>query len=49
MLPKVQAAISFAKARPGGKAVIASLEKASLAMNGLSGTLITDKAQEAIA
>lgn len=41
MLPKVQAAIRFAESQPGRKAVIASLEKAPLAMQGLSGTTIT--------
>ncbi|AZV57679.1 carbamate kinase [Clostridium sp. AWRP] len=40
MLPKVEAAIQFASSKPGKKAVIASLEKAPLAMQGLSGTLI---------
>lgn len=40
MLPKVQAAINFASADPNNVAVIASLEKASLAMKGLSGTTI---------
>lgn len=41
MLPKVQAAIKFAEGKKGRRAVIASLEKASLAMKGESGTLIT--------
>ena len=41
MLPKVQAAVEFARARKGNKAVIASLEKAPLAMRGESGTVIT--------
>lgn len=40
MLPKVQAAIQFAKTGPGHRAVIASLEKAPLAMKGESGTVI---------
>ena len=40
MLPKVQAAISFAQSGPGRRAVIASLEKAPLAMKGESGTMI---------
>ncbi len=39
MLPKVQAASSFAKS--GGTAIIASLEKAALAIRGESGTRIT--------
>ena len=38
MLPKVQAAVSFAKT--GGTATIASLEKAVLALKGISGTRI---------
>ena len=40
MLLKVQAAISFALSGPGRRAVIASLEKAPLAMKGESGTMI---------
>lgn len=40
MLPKVEAAIAFAKANPKNTAVIASLEKAPLAMQGKSGTII---------
>ncbi len=40
MLPKVEAAIGFAESGRGRKAVIASLEKAPLAMTGESGTLI---------
>ena len=38
MLPKVQAAVSFAKT--GGTATIASLDKAVLALKGISGTRI---------
>lgn len=41
MLPKVQAAISFAESKAGRRAVIASLEKAPLAMKGDSGTVIS--------
>ena len=41
MLPKVEAAISFAESGKGRRAVIASLEKAPLAMVGKSGTVIT--------
>lgn len=41
MLPKVEAAISFAASGEGRHAVIASLENAPLAMKGESGTLIT--------
>lgn len=42
MLPKVKAALAFAKSKKGRKAVIASLEKAPLAMSGASGTVICD-------
>ena len=41
MLPKVEAAIQFATSKPGRRAVIASLEKAPLAMKGESGTVIS--------
>ncbi|MEG0805090.1 MAG: carbamate kinase [Lachnospiraceae bacterium] len=41
MLPKVQAALSFAESKKGRKAVIGSLEKALEAMNGTSGTAIS--------
>ncbi|GAB1690873.1 carbamate kinase [Krasilnikovia sp. M28-CT-15] len=40
MLPKVQAAIEFVRSGRGRRAVICSLEKASLAMSGGAGTLI---------
>ncbi|MGG5317667.1 carbamate kinase [Enterococcus sp. AZ072] len=40
MLPKIQAAIEFVETAPGRKAIIASLEKAPLAVKGESGTLI---------
>ncbi len=40
MLPKVQAAVNFAKSKAGRRAVIASLEKAPLAMKGESGTVV---------
>lgn len=40
MLPKVKAAIKFAESKPGRRAVICSLEKATLAISGESGTLI---------
>ena len=43
MLPKVEAAISFAESGAGRRAVIASLEKAPLAMKGESGTAIYSK------
>lgn len=40
MLPKVQAAVNFVKGHKDRKAIIASLEKAPLAIKGKSGTLI---------
>ncbi|MGG5329315.1 carbamate kinase [Enterococcus sp. AZ163] len=40
MLPKIQAAIEFVETAPRRKAIIASLEKAPLAVKGESGTLI---------
>lgn len=42
MLPKVKAAIQFVQAAVDKKAIIASLEKAALAMRGLSGTSIVN-------
>lgn len=41
MLPKVQAAIQFAQSGKNKQAIIASLENASLAMKGSTGTVIT--------
>ena len=41
MLPKIEAAISYLEAVPNGRVLITSLEKASDALNGKSGTLIT--------
>jgi carbamate kinase len=41
MLPKVQAAMMFAKANPGKKAIITSLYKAVEALEGKAGTVIT--------
>jgi len=41
MLPKVEAAITFAASGNNKKAIIGSLEKAALAINGKSGTAIT--------
>lgn len=41
MMPKVQAAVSFAKSKPGRRAVIAALDKAPLAIKGLAGTVIS--------
>jgi len=40
MLPKVQAAISFAESRPGSKAVITSLENIGAIFNGGSATVV---------
>lgn len=40
MLPKIEAAISFAKSKKGRRAIIASLEEAALALDGKSGTVI---------
>lgn len=41
MLPKVQAAVKFAKANPGKRAIITSLFKAIDALEGKTGTIIT--------
>ena len=41
MLPKVEAALSFAESRPGREALITLLEKARDAIHGRTGTLIT--------
>lgn len=41
MLPKVQAAVMFAKANPGKKAIITSLYKGVEALQGKAGTVIT--------
>lgn len=40
MLPKIQAAVSFAKSNPGKKAIITSLYKAVDALEGNAGTVI---------
>ncbi|MFA6800552.1 MAG: carbamate kinase [Acholeplasmataceae bacterium] len=40
MEPKIEAAVQFVENNPNGKAVIASLEEASLAIKGKSGTTI---------
>lgn len=40
MLPKIEAAIMFVQSKPGRKALITSLEKASKALRGETGTLI---------
>ncbi len=41
MLPKVQAAMKFVKANPDKKAIITSLDKAIVALEGNTGTVIT--------
>ena len=41
MLPKVRAAIKFAKSKKGRRAIIAALEEAPLAIQGLAGTEIS--------
>jgi carbamate kinase len=41
MLPKVEAAVSFASSKKGRVAIIASLEKSAEALEGNSGTVIT--------
>lgn len=43
MLPKVEAAMQFAKSKPGRKALITSLEKAKEGIEGKTGTVIIDK------
>lgn len=40
MKPKIEAAMSFVKSKTGGKALITSLEKASLGLEGKTGTWI---------
>ena len=42
MLPKIEACINFVESNPGKKAIIGSLEKASLAVRGESGTIIKE-------
>ena len=41
MLPKVQAALSFAESKPGRKALITLLEKAKEGIDGKTGTLVS--------
>ena len=41
MLPKVEAAVKFAASRPGGKAIITSLEMAYEGVTEKNGTIIT--------
>lgn len=42
MLPKVEAAIRFARSKSGRKAIITSLEKSQEALKGLAGTTISE-------
>ncbi len=42
MLPKVQAAMKFVEKNPGKKAIITSLDKAVLALQGKTGTVLTN-------
>ena len=42
MLPKVEAAVKFARSKPGRKAIITSLDKAVEALNGKAGTVVTE-------
>lgn len=42
MLPKVEAAMEFAKSKPGRKAIITLLDKAVEALEGKTGTVIVD-------
>lgn len=42
MLPKVEAAMQFAKSKPGRKALITSLEKAKEGIEGKTGTVVID-------
>ncbi|MEG0371387.1 MAG: carbamate kinase [Clostridium sp.] len=41
MLPKINSAVMFAKSKAGRKAIITSLDKASLALKGEGGTIIS--------
>ncbi len=43
MLPKVEAAMAFAKSQPGRKAIITLLDKAVEALEGKTGTIIVDE------
>lgn len=42
MMPKVKAAIRFARSRKGRRAIITSLEKAYDALSGKTGTVVVD-------
>ena len=41
MLPKIQAAVRFARSKPGRRAIVTSLDKAVEALQGTAGTTIT--------
>ena len=41
MLPKIEACLSFVEHRRGGQALITSLDKASQALQGKTGTIIS--------
>ena len=43
MLPKIEACLSFVEHRRGGQALITSLDKASEALQGKTGTIISRK------
>lgn len=40
MLPKIEAAVKFVESKRGRKAIITSLDKAALALDGKAGTTI---------
>ena len=40
MLPKIEAAVKFVESKPGRRAIITSLDKAALALEGKAGTII---------
>jgi carbamate kinase len=42
MLPKVEAALSFAESKPGRKSLITLLEKARDGINGKTGTIVVN-------
>jgi carbamate kinase len=43
MLPKVESCLQFVRANPNGKALITSLERAKEALEGKTGTVITNQ------
>ncbi|HHT50804.1 MAG TPA: carbamate kinase, partial [Eubacteriaceae bacterium] len=43
MLPKVEAAMAFAKSKPGRRAIITLLDKAVEALAGSTGTIIVEE------